>query len=95
MNDAGLHAKSSLGSPEPQGCSKQLQEKRLAHDNGCFVLAAIYSNLGPSARDLVDDVHQYMEEVLWKLISDVTVPFPRLTSAVKALVRTTLIKTHF
>ena len=56
------------------------------------VLAAICSNLGPSARDLVDDVHHYMEEVLWKLIGDVTLPFPRLTSAIKALVRS---KPHF
>ena len=48
--------------------------------------AAIYNNLEPSARGLVTKVHEYMEEVLWKLTEDVVHAFPRLQAAMKALV---------
>lgn len=48
--------------------------------------AAVYSNLKPSAKDLVHDVHKYMEEVLWTLVEDVANSFPRLKAAMKALV---------
>lgn len=51
-----------------------------------LAVAAIYSNLKPSAKDLVHNVHKYMEEVLWKLIEDVAEAFPRLKAAMKALV---------
>lgn len=51
-----------------------------------LAVAAIYSNLKPSARNLVGDVHKYMEEVLWKLTEDVAYAFPRLKAAMKALV---------
>ncbi|KAL3151207.1 hypothetical protein ABBQ38_013050 [Trebouxia sp. C0009 RCD-2024] len=54
--------------------------------NGIFA-EAIYSNLKPSAKDLVHNVHKYMEEVLWKLIEDVAEAFPRLKAAMKALVQ--------
>ena len=55
-----------------------------------FAVAAIYSNLKPSARDLVGDVHKYMEEVLWKLTEDVACAFPCLKAAIKALVSSCL-----
>ena len=51
-----------------------------------LAVPAIYSNLKPSAKDLVHKVHKYMEEVSWKLIEDVTEAFPRLKAAMKALV---------
>lgn len=52
---------------------------------GLLAVAAIHSNLKPSAKDLVHNVHKYMEEVLWKLIEDVADAFPRLKAAMKAL----------
>ena len=51
-----------------------------------LAVAEIYNNLKPSARGLVDDVHKYMEKVLWKLTEDVAYAFPRLKAAIKALV---------
>ena len=48
--------------------------------------AEVHSTLEPSAKDLVDKVHEYMETVLWRLTKDVAVAFPRLQNAIKALV---------
>ncbi len=46
----------------------------------CFeaYAAEVYSNLKPSARDLVQIVHKYMADVLWKLTESSFAAFPRL-----------------
>lgn len=47
----------------------------------CHVIgdvAAVYSNLELSARDLADNAHEYMEKVLRKLTEDEVDAFPRL-----------------
>jgi len=59
--------------------------------------AEVYSNLKPSAKDLVQTVHKYMADVLWKLTESTFAAFPRLQTAIKALVRPaegTYIYTH-
>ncbi len=49
--------------------------------------AEVYSNLKPSAKDLVQTVHKYMADVLWKLTESTFAAFPRLQTAIKALVQ--------
>lgn len=49
--------------------------------------AEVYSSLKPSAKGLVQIVHKYMADVLWKLTGSTFAAFPRLQTAIKALVR--------
>lgn len=59
----------------------------LQHNSVHNLLAAeVYSNLEPSAKNLVEKVHEYMENVLWTLTGSVSAAFPRLQNAIKALV---------
>lgn len=50
--------------------------------------AEVYGSLKPSAKDLVQIVHKYMADVLWKLTESTFAAFPRLQTAIKALVCT-------
>ncbi|DBA70035.1 TPA: hypothetical protein ACH3X2_012332, partial [Trebouxia sp. C0005] len=63
--------------------------------NGIFAEpdpAEVYSNLKPSAKDLVQNLHKYMADVLWKLTESTFAAFPRLQTAIKALIQEKLDK---
>ncbi|DBA97858.1 TPA: hypothetical protein ACH3X3_012722 [Trebouxia sp. C0006] len=54
--------------------------------NGIFA-EQVYSSLKPSAKGLVQIVHKYMADVLWKLTGSTFAAFPRLQTAIKALIQ--------